>query len=248
MSNTYVKKYDVGQIKLDLPYANYIHELPLLSFGDVQHTINLSLVFNRERYTEEAQESENPFFIAPGFKLNLQKRLIIDEDTISYQDENGKIIALTQYGDVYTFQDDSQRILRRTEQVPSIILPPNPGSGIIEVPPVTLYDYEVEYPDFSKEKYNTDGLITAVYDKYSNNAFLTYTYNTSDQLTSIAYRNSKTVSFGYASGKLSTITYSGNSTKNTQFSYSGNAVTVTHYSGEVYTINTSSNYFVQVGG
>ena len=43
---SYVKNYNVGQTKLDLPYANYIHELPLLSFGDVQHTINLSLVFN----------------------------------------------------------------------------------------------------------------------------------------------------------------------------------------------------------
>ena len=61
MSNTYVKKYGVGQIKLDLPYANYIHELPLLSFGDIQHTVNLSLVFNHARYTEEAEDNKNPF-------------------------------------------------------------------------------------------------------------------------------------------------------------------------------------------
>ena len=53
MSNTYIKKYDVGQIKLDLPYANYIHELPLLSFGDIQHTVNLSLIFNSEKKKNE---------------------------------------------------------------------------------------------------------------------------------------------------------------------------------------------------
>ena len=43
---SYVKSYDVGQIKLDLPRANHIHELSLLSFSDVQNTVNLSLVFN----------------------------------------------------------------------------------------------------------------------------------------------------------------------------------------------------------
>ena len=81
MSN--VKKYNVGQIKPDLlqlktpdnaPFVQYTHELPLLSFGDVQHSMNLSLVFNYERYRDEKANNQNPFFIAPGYKLNLQKR------------------------------------------------------------------------------------------------------------------------------------------------------------------------------
>ena len=83
MSN--VKNYDVGQINLDLlnsntleepPYVQYTHELPLLSLGDVLHNMNLSLVFNYERYRDEKANGKNPFFIAPGFKLNLHKRLI----------------------------------------------------------------------------------------------------------------------------------------------------------------------------
>ena len=56
---SYVKNYDVGQINVDLlntiafdepPFVQYTHELPLLSFGDIQHNMNLSLVFNYERY------------------------------------------------------------------------------------------------------------------------------------------------------------------------------------------------------
>ena len=50
MSNNYVKKYDVGQIKLDLPYANYIHELPLLSLSDIKRSLELSIVFNNNRH------------------------------------------------------------------------------------------------------------------------------------------------------------------------------------------------------
>ena len=238
MSNTYIKKYDVGQIKLDLPYANYIHELPLLSFGDVQHTINLSLVYNRKN------NAENAFNIANGFKLNLQKRLIIDGETISYQDENGKIIALTQYGDVYTFQDDSQRILRRIEQVPSIILPPNPGSGIIEVQPVALYDYEVEYPDFSKENYDPWGRIIAVYDKYGNNPFLTYNYNASGQLISIVYRGTKTISFDYVSDRLKSITYGESCTREFNYNDNGTLSTLEDYSGVEYKFTVSATDFL----
>ena len=72
---SHVKKYDIGQIRLDLlktpglqdaPYMQYTHELPLLSFGDVQHSVNLSLVFNYERYRNEKAAGENPFFIAPA--------------------------------------------------------------------------------------------------------------------------------------------------------------------------------------
>ena len=186
MSNTYVKKYDVGQINLDLPYANYIHELPLLSFGDVQHTINLSLVFN---YARKA-EGDNSFNIANGFKLNMQKRIIKDTSTnlpIEFQDERGKIVVLTNNGNgIYTFKDDSQKILR-----------------------VVNDGYELEYSDLSKETFSGNGYITGVYSKYdTDKSFLTYGY-TSNRLTSITYGETKTITLGYENNRLESIGYAG---------------------------------------
>ena len=46
MSN-YVKKYNLGNIMVNLPYNSYIHELPLLSFSDYRNSVNISLVFNK---------------------------------------------------------------------------------------------------------------------------------------------------------------------------------------------------------
>ena len=85
---SYVKKYDAGKINLDLPkisvkpedsvIVRYNHVLPLFSFGDIQHDIGLSLVFDHERYVIETESNTNPFFIAPGFKLNLQKSIVYE--------------------------------------------------------------------------------------------------------------------------------------------------------------------------
>ena len=187
---SYVKKYDVGQIKVDLPYANYIHELPLLSIGDVKHNINLSLVFNYNRYKEESENGSNPFFIAPGYKLNLQKRLTSDEqgDPAKIQEANGEFIDLNKiYPHTFTFDDESQRILRSTEQH---TLVPVPG-GNVEYGTIP-YDHNVEHPDFSRERYNEAGRITNVYNKYNKN-ILSYAYSEYGQLISICYNNSKTI-------------------------------------------------------
>ena len=235
MSNTYVKKYDVGQINLDLPYANYIHELPLLSFGDVQHTINLSLVFN---YARKA-EGDNSFNIANGFKLNMQKKIIINgNDTpIKFYDSNGKTVQLTQFGDVFTFDDDSQRILRRTQL---LNMPSVPGSDITEESGTIQYTYTVEYPDFSREDYDSDGKIIASYDKYSTSSPVTYAYNEDDRLESITYGTTKIIEFAYLSNKLHSITYAG---KITTLDYDDNLLTVTHYSEVDYHFTTSYNSF-----
>ena len=236
---SYVKNYNVGQTKLDLPYANYIHELPLLSFGDVQHTINLSIVFN---YARKAA-GDNPFNIASGFKLNMQKKLIISGDSISYQEESGKIINLTAFGDVYTFNDDSQRILRRTEM---LVAPPIGGGGSIiggSITPgltVTQYEYTVEYPDYSKEEYESGGYITGIYDKYGTK-FLSFTYS-GTKLTDITYRNTKNIDLEYnSSNQLTSITYA---SKTINFVYGTNLVTVKHFSGVDYHFNTSGNNLV----
>ena len=249
MSNTYIKKYDVGQIKLDLPYANYIHELPLLSFGDVQHTINLSLVYNysaRKREIESGYTGEtNPFNIASGFKLNLQKRLIKDNQgcPIEIQEENGDFVSLNQlYSNTYTFKDESQRILRITEKQNSTL---DPSGNIIYDPDSITYTYTVEYPDFSKEEYNDSGLITTVYDKY-NNVVLSYEYNENEQLQSIHFTDSKTILFEYdESNLLKSVSYAG---RPSNFFYDDNnymLAKIDHYSGDVYEFTLSGmNYTV----
>ncbi len=248
MSNTYVKKYDVGQIKLDLPYANYIHELPLLSFGDVQHTINLSLVYNysaRKREIESGYTGEtNPFNIASGFKLNLQKRLIKDNQgyPIEIQEENGDFVSLNQlYSNTYTFKDESQRILRITEKQNSTL---DPSGNIIYDPDSITYTYTVEYPDFSKEKYNDSGLITTVYDKY-NNVVLSYEYNENEQLQSIHFTDSKTILFEYdESNLLKSVSYAEH-TSNFFYDNSYMLAKIEHYSGDVYEFTLSGmNYTV----
>ena len=66
MSN-YEKNYSVGQIRLDAPYAHFLYTLPLLSFSDIQHAIDLSLVY-------QSKMTDNPFNIANGYKLSLQKK------------------------------------------------------------------------------------------------------------------------------------------------------------------------------
>ena len=79
---SYVKNYDVGKIRLDAPYTHFIHELPLLSFSDVQHTIGVSLVF-------QSKCTDNPFNISIGYKLNLQKRIILTSGGVPEKLEEG---------------------------------------------------------------------------------------------------------------------------------------------------------------
>jgi len=231
---SYVKKYDVGQIKLDLPTANYIHELPLLSFGDVQHTINLSLIFNYANRTDDS------FNIAPGYKLNLQKQIVINSSTElpeQFIDENGKTIDLIKNGSVYTFDDDSMRILKKTEKV---IMPfdPDPKDGLIPLP-ITYYEYTVEYPDYSKEKYTQDGELSAVYDKYGVK-YLEYTYY-GNVLEKITYKSDKEIVLDYSGTTLSSIIYTGVCT--TEVSFNGNNATIEHYSGIDYSLNLSGKDF-----
>ena len=106
----YVKNYEVGSIRLDAPYAHFVHELPILSFGDILHTVNLSLVY-------QSKMTDNPFNISNGFKLNLQKRIIFSSSGIPkyFEEGNGSQVPLN-YSDAFcTFNDDTQRILKKQE-------------------------------------------------------------------------------------------------------------------------------------
>ena len=238
---------NVGEINLDLlnrinyryapPFVYYTHELPLLSFGDVQHTVNLSLVFNFGNYRDEKYNNKNPFFIAPGYKLNLQKRLLENEedDCMSFQEGDGKIVNLIQKSDnVFVFDDESQRILRRTEQSPNqnLVSGGNADYGLGNA----FYDYTVEYADFRKEKYDESGRITEAFDKYSDDAVLSYAYNENGQLAAITFRDSKVISLEYESNRLKYVKYNN---KAVEFFYNadGTLDRVEHYTGVTYKFN-----------
>ena len=71
---SFVKTYNAGEIKVDpfgirtlneAPFIQYTHELPLLSFADIHSNVNLSLVFNYERYREEKVSGYTPYCISP---------------------------------------------------------------------------------------------------------------------------------------------------------------------------------------
>lgn len=126
----YVRKYDVGSIRLDAPYAHFVHELPLLSFGDVLHTINLSLVY-------QSKMGNNQFNFMPGFGLNLHKRLVTGGTYAhAYMDGSGASVTLSASSTtgISTFKDDSQRIVRKVN-----------GRFIVENPDYSTEEFDENY-------------------------------------------------------------------------------------------------------
>ena len=217
---SYVKKYEVGNVQLNAPRTHFVHELPLLAFGDAQHSIGLSLVFN-------SGAMENSFNISQGYKFNLQKRLILSEDGVptKLEDGNGVTVDLINFREHFMFDDDSQRIIR-----------------------VQGNTFKLENPDYSKEMYDSFGRITAVYDKYGE-VVLAYHYSSSGKMDKITYRDNKVIQFNYFAtlGMVESVQYICNGVIicTTTFSYPGAAnVTVCHYSGVDYTITYSQGEFV----
>lgn len=226
MSN-YNKKYSVGSASLAVPYFDYYHALPLVAFGDVKSNIELSLVYN------SMLEEENCFNIGDGFKLNLQKKLLINGTTIQLIDSNGNKIAcnLPHNGTAsyelpaYSVNDNSHRMLRRT----------NTG-------------YVLEYPDFNKEVFDSEGKLIGSIDKYGEE-MLRFVYDEDDKLTSIVYRPGVSVAY-----KVLSFTYDEETSNMASVSYSVAAgdpflvcnivastigPIVKHYSGVDYMCNSS---------
>ena len=222
MSSSYIKNFEVGNIRLDTPKQHIIHELPLLSFGDARNTFALSLIF-------QSKLTGNPFYIANGYKLSIQKRIIVVNSVPqSYEDGNGTLTNLNRFNNKYAFDDGSQRFIRQLNE-----------------------QYILENPDYSTEVYDDNGNILLVKDKHGN-TILDYSYS-DGKLISVAYKESKTVTLGYNSnGMLQTIEYTyANVTYATTFTYSDSEVSsevsseviVSHYSGVDYHLTYSSGYF-----
>jgi hypothetical protein len=232
-SNNYIKNYGVGQVTLDAPYAHFLYQLPLLSFSDVQHAIDLSLVY-------QSKMTDNLFHIAGGYKLSLQKQLIIPENSENpthYIEDIGRKVNLFTYGssgsEVYAFNDNSKRILRKN------------ASGFI-----------LENSDYSREIFDTNGNVLEIIDKYGKSV-LTYEYDSNNSnLIRIIYRKSLLTSTGSykkviditynSSGQMSEIKYIVDSAEQCKIEFvynSSDLITVKHYSGVNYTINGSGNSF-----
>lgn len=217
----YNKKYDVGSTSLAAPFFDYYHTLPLVAFGDVKSSVELSFVYN------SMLGAENHFNIGNGFKLNLQKKLLINGTTIQLIDSNGIKLACNKAENeiysaaptAYAINDSSHRMLRRT------------STG-----------YELEYPDFSKELFDTTGKITKSFDKYGEE-MLRYVYDSSMRLTSIIYRPQvnvayKVLSFVYntETSMLSSVSYvaGGETLLVGNFVAKENGFIIKHYSGVDY--------------
>ena len=216
---SYVKNCNPGKITVDLPWSNYFHELPLFSFGDIHGELNLSLVFNYQM----KEETQNPFFIKEGYKLNIHKMLIFEDGIpVALMEGSGKCITIWGEAWPYGFDDNSQRFIRQTGD--------------------TTKPYVVENADYSKEYYNADGMIVSTVDKYGVEV-LKYTYNTRyGWLTSVKYRNEKTIQFTYSNSKLYKITYSGSGCTST-LSYPTVGVDIQHYAGEVFHLESDGMNF-----
>ncbi len=218
MSN-YIKKYNIGEIAIDLPYNSYIHELPLLSFSDFRNSVNLSLIFNHKLKLD----GNNMFNVKEGYKLNIQKKIIVSNNIpVSLIESNGKYVQLYRnknitiegnevYNNVYTFLDESKRVLR-----------------------IISNGYEIENEDLSKEIYNLNGDLVTIYDKYQD-VYLSYIYNNNNLLTEVRYNN-KIVSFTYENNSLTKIQYGGTETN---IINSNTNLTISHYTGV--TFNSSVN-------
>ncbi|MBQ9108386.1 MAG: hypothetical protein IJY49_06175 [Clostridia bacterium] len=225
---TYNKKYSVGSISLAEPYFDYVHTLPLVTFSDIKSAVELALVYNSQIATN------NYFNIADGYKFNLQKKIVETSTGLSLLDSNGLMIkcnpATNQTASsatVYALNDDSHRILRRIT------------SG-----------FELEYPDYSKEYFNSDGKQTSSFDKYGEEIFR-FEYESSGELKSIAYRpevgaDYKKFEFSYSSGRLVTVKYSANEELFIigTFSLTNNGFDIQHYSDVKYHFRKAGNEYI----
>ena len=232
---SYNKKYSIGSIALAEPYFDYVHTLPLVTFSDVKNKVELALVYNSQI------AANNYFNIANGYKFNLQKKLVFNEDSIAIQlvDANGLKVACnpatngtdTHVNPAYALNDSTHRVLRKT------------STG-----------YEMEYPDYSREEFGLDGKLTKSFDKYGEEIFR-FSYS-NGLLSTIEYRPTvgtgyKKLTFGYSSNQLTAVTYAAKDNNNVvktyligTFSLTNNGFDIQHYSDVKYHLRKVENEYI----
>lgn len=213
----FIKNYEIGNIRVDVPQKDFIYELPLLSFSDARDSLAISLIY-------QSKMTDNPFQMANGFKLNLHKRLIMANGVPqSYEDGNGNVVKLNRFGDKYAFDDGSYRFIRLVDG-----------------------NFVLENPDYSKEHFGADGRILMTKDKYGN-LILSYFYSSLGKLVEVSIKGTKFINLIYSGASVCAIEYTyddGNEdTSNTvviDLVYSDTGITVKHYSGVDYHITKTA--------
>ena len=217
----YVKNYNPGHIRLDLPSANYIYELPLFSFKDTFGSLGISLIFN----FSNASDSNDTFLFKPGYKLNIFKRLIMSGDIpVYYQDGYGKKISIIKHDNsgFYFFDDESRRYIKKS------------GSY-----------YNLFYPDNSKDVFYGDGSFVMTVDKYGQTIF--ECGFSQARLSSITYRTMPyRVLFTYdTEGRISRASFLQNYA---DFTYTNTGINVTYKSGESVVLESNGYNFTARAG
>ncbi len=111
------------------------------------------------------------------FKLNIEKKITVDSSDSNiyyYEDENGLIHKYTYSNGYCTSTSNIKRGLRKLS-----------------------HGYEIIYPDFTKEIYNSNGQITSIQNNLDE-TICTYAYNTNNKLASFTC-GSHTITFNYDS-------------------------------------------------
>jgi RHS repeat-associated protein len=175
--------------------------------------------------------TDNPFNIANGYKLSLQKRIVLSGNRpYRYEDGNGTTVDLNRFSDKYAFDDGSYRFIRTVTD-----------EGNTE--------YVLENPDYSTETFNSDGNIVSIKDKYDNN-ILTYEYFTEypKMLKQISYKNTaKTINLSYSGSTLQSIQYKIGTEVVAAITLehsSSSHIIVHHYSGVDYSLTGSSESYI----
>ena len=216
----YVKRFDHGAITMDLPYFNYFYELPLHSFRDTLGNVSVSLIFNYSLTNDS-----NVYNLKPGYKLNLHKKLIISSNgAYDFCNEYGKTVSITAQDDISLrfLDDESQRFIYQQ------------GSN-----------YVMEYPDGSKEIYESDGKILSRVDKYGYTV-LTYLYDASNKLTGLTYRSEKTVTITYDGlNRISEVSYA---QKSVTFEYIEEGIRIHFFTGDIVELKRSGFSFRAMAG
>ncbi len=212
-----VKAFDIGNVNIDLPSPNYYFSLPLFNVSTLKDEINISLIFNLSL----ARNNNASFLSIPGYKINYQKQIIFENNYPGkFVDEYGNILSLKRNDNIYTFYDDSQRIIHFVNNT-----------------------FELLYIDYSKDIFDSSGKLSKSINKYGEEIF-SFNYDNLNKLISITYRNEKTFLISYINDVISSISYD---SKNILFAIDNNNITLSNYNDATISLSFNDDNFSASG-
>ena len=152
-------------------------------------------------------------------KLNIDKRLIVSTNSVKYIDGNGLEYAYTLRDGYYECDIINNKGLYKTE------------SG-----------YEIVYANYDKEVYNDSGLIQSIVNK-SGVTLFTYTYNSSNQITSFKNNQGTGITLEYSNNLVSKVKSTLGETI-LEFTYGTNLTTI-KIGNVTYKVNKTTTFSVE---